>query len=30
MFTMKIYEGQDGVFKNTEDAIKYMMENNFG
>ncbi len=29
MFTMKIYKGQDGVFKNTEDAIKYMMENNF-
>ena len=29
MFVMKIYEAQDGIFKNTEDAIRYMIENNF-
>lgn len=26
---MKIYEGQDGVFRNTDDAIKYMYDTNF-
>lgn len=29
MLTMKIYEGENGVFKNTDDAIKYMIETNF-
>lgn len=29
MFTMKIYEGEDGIFKNPEDAIKYAIETNF-
>ena len=29
MFTMKIYEGKEGVFEKLEDAIKYMKESNF-
>ena len=29
MFTMKIYEGENGTFKNPEDAIKYAIETNF-
>lgn len=29
MFIQKIYEGQDGIFKDPDDAIKYMNETNF-
>lgn len=29
MFTMKIYEGEDGLFKSSDDAIKYMHVTNF-
>lgn len=29
MLTMKIYEGQDGTFKNPDDAITYMYKTNF-
>ena len=29
MFTMKIYEGADGIFEKMDDAIKYMKESNF-
>lgn len=29
MITLNITEGEDGVFKNPEDAIKYMFETNF-
>lgn len=29
MFTLKIYEGEDGTFKNPDDAIKYAVDTNF-
>lgn len=29
MFTVKIYEGENGTFKNPDDAIKYAIETNF-
>lgn len=29
MITMKIYESENGVFKNIEDAVKYIKETNF-
>ena len=29
MITMKIYEGQDGTYKNPDDAILYMKETDF-
>ena len=29
MFTMKIYEGENGTFKNPDEAIKYAIETNF-
>lgn len=29
MFTLKICEGEDGTFKNVEDAIKYIYDNDF-
>lgn len=29
MFTMRIYDGEDGMFKWPEDAIKYMYATNF-
>jgi hypothetical protein len=29
MFTSKIYEGQEGAYKNPDDAIQYMKETNF-
>lgn len=29
MFTMKIFDGEEGMFDKVEDAIKYMKESNF-
>lgn len=29
MFTMKIYEEEEGIFEQLDDAIKYMKESNF-
>ena len=29
MITIKIYEGQEGVYKNPDDVIRYMKETNF-
>lgn len=29
IFTMKIYEGEEGVFEKLDDEIKYMEESNF-
>lgn len=29
MFTLKIYDGEEGIFKNPDDAIKYMIKTNF-
>lgn len=29
MFTMKIYDGEEGIFQELDDAIKYMKESNF-
>lgn len=29
MITMKIKEGQDGIYKNPKDAIQFMINNNF-
>ena len=29
MLAMKIYEGEDGIFENVNDAINYIKETNF-